>query len=130
MIVVDTSVWIDHLRDRSTPQVLAFRELVRRRERIATLGLVRMELLRGAHEDDRERLRQQLDACQYVEIDSEDFDAAADLYRAARTAGRLVRNSVDCLIAATCVRTAVPLLHADSDFDKLASVSDLRVLTH
>lgn len=133
MIVIDTSVWIDHLRGRSTSQVRAFRALVRGKERVATVGVVRMELLRGVHEDDRGVLLEQLDTCHFLDTDREDFDVAADLYRAARSAGISVRNSIDCLIAAsliaaTCVRAKVPLLHSDSDFDKLASVSDLRVV--
>jgi len=40
-----------------------------------------------------------------------------------------IRKTLDCLIAAPCVRTGAPLLHADSDFDRLASCSALRVFT-
>jgi predicted nucleic acid-binding protein len=35
----------------------------------------------------------------------------------------------DCLIAAPCVRTGVPLLHADADFDRLAACTPLRIWT-
>jgi predicted nucleic acid-binding protein len=37
-----------------------------------------------------------------------------------------IRKTLDCLIAAPCVRTGVPLLHADADFDRLATCTPLR----
>ena len=54
---------------------------------------------------------------------------AASLYRAARTQGVTIRKKLDCLIAAPCVRTGAPLLHADADFDRLAPCSPLRIFT-
>ena len=57
----------------------------------------------------------------------EDFALAADLYRTARSRGITIRKTVDCLIAAPCVRTGAPLLHADADFDRLASCTALRI---
>jgi predicted nucleic acid-binding protein len=38
-----------------------------------------------------------------------------------------IRKTLDCLIAAPCVRTGAPLLHADAAFDRLASCTDLRI---
>jgi predicted nucleic acid-binding protein len=59
----------------------------------------------------------------------EDFALAAALYRGARAAGVTIRNTLDCLIAAPCVRTGAPLLHDDADFDRLASCAPLPVFT-
>ena len=59
----------------------------------------------------------------------DDFALAADLYRTARGAGVAVRKTLDCLIAAPCVRTGAPLLHADADFDRLASCTPLRIFS-
>ena len=56
-----------------------------------------------------------------------DFALAASPYRTARREGATVRKTLDCLIAAPCVRTGAPLLHADSDFDSLASCTPLRI---
>jgi predicted nucleic acid-binding protein len=58
-----------------------------------------------------------------------DWEDAAKLYRSARSKGLTVRSTVDCLIAAVCVRTGSPVLALDRDFDALAQVSDL-VLEH
>ena len=57
----------------------------------------------------------------------DDFVLAAELYRAARKAGVTIRKTLDCLIAAPCVRTGAPLLHADADFDRLARCTSLRI---
>jgi predicted nucleic acid-binding protein len=60
---------------------------------------------------------------------SDDFVLAASLYRTDRAAGVTIRKTLDCLIAAPCVRTGAPLLHDDADFDRLASCTSLRVFT-
>ena len=58
---------------------------------------------------------------------SYDLALAASLYRTAKSQGVTVRNTLDCLIASPCIRAGAPLLHADSDFDRLASCSSLRI---
>ena len=129
MIVVDTSVWIDHLRDRSTPEVARLREFMNDGTLVALTGVVRMELLRGVHHDDYDQLLAALNEFPLIETEAADFDLAADLFRAARDAGATVRSSIDCLIAAPCIRTGTALLHADADFDRLAKISNLRVVS-
>ncbi|MBI4728668.1 MAG: PIN domain-containing protein [Acidobacteria bacterium] len=59
----------------------------------------------------------------------DDFALAASLYRQARRAGVTIRKTLDCLIAAPCVRAGAPLLHRDRDFDLLASCTALSVFT-
>ena len=54
------------------------------------------------------------------------FEQAVALYRAARRAGRTVRSSIDCLIAACAVRHDLTVLHLDRDFPALAAVSTLK----
>jgi predicted nucleic acid-binding protein len=128
VIVVDTSVWIDYLRCCDTPQVDRLQAFIADGIVLATTGVIRMELLCGASAAVFDELRASLDQHPVIATENADFDAAADLYRACRSAGAAVRSSVDCLIAAPCIRAGVPLLHADVDFDKLASVSELRVV--
>ena len=54
------------------------------------------------------------------------FEQAVELYRAARRAGKTVRSSVDCLIAASALRHDIAVLHVDRDYQDLALVSALR----
>jgi predicted nucleic acid-binding protein len=128
VIVVDTSVWIDYLRQNATPQADRLDAFLTDGIVIATTGVIRMELLRGAAPSVLEELRASLDEHPVLATEAIDFDVAADLFRTCRAQGSAVRSSIDCLIAAPCVRTGTPLLHADSDFDKLAAVCDLRVV--
>ncbi len=129
MIVVDTSVWIDVLNERDTPQAERCIELIEGGEPIALTDIVVTEVLQGLRSDREARLvKRYLRAFPILRLDGlDDFVLAADLYRAARRAGVTIRKTLDCLIAAPCVRTGAPLLHADTDFDQLAKCTPLRL---
>lgn len=129
MIVVDTSVWIDVLNDRDSPQALRCIDLVRGGEPVALTDIVFTEILQGLRSEREARLvERHLRAFPILHLDGlEDFALAAELYRRARRAGVTIRRTLDCLIAAPCVRTGAPILHADADFDRLAKCTPLRV---
>jgi predicted nucleic acid-binding protein len=93
-----------------------------------TTDVVVMEVLAGARDDDhRDRLRRLLARCEHLPVEGlDDFETAADLFRACRRGGETVRALTDCLIAAVALRTSVPVLHADRDFDVLAHHTGLR----
>lgn len=129
MIVVDTSVWIDVLNDVDTTQAEACVRLIETGEPVALTDVVFTEVLQGLRSEREARtVERHLRAFPVLELDGlGDFALAAQLYRTARRAGVTIRKTLDCLIAAPCVRTGAPLLHADSDFDLLAGCTALRV---
>jgi predicted nucleic acid-binding protein len=129
VIVVDTSVWVDVLNERGTPQAERCVELIESGEPIALTDIVVTEILQGLRSEREARvLERHLRSFPILRLDGlEDFVLAADLYRAARRAGVTIRKTLDCLIAAPCVRTGAPLLHADADFDQLAKCTPLRL---
>jgi predicted nucleic acid-binding protein len=129
VIVVDTSVWVDVLNDNSTPQAARCVELIEGGEPIALTDVILTEILQGLRSDREAQLvERHLSAFPILRLEGiEDFVLAASLYRTARRAGITIRKTLDCLIAAPCVRTNAPLLHADSDFDRLASCTPLRL---
>ena len=129
MIVVDTSVWIDVLNENPTPQAAGCVELIEGGEPVALTDVILTEVLQGLRSDREAQLvGQHLRAFPILRLEGlDDFVLAAELYRTARHAGVTVRKTLDCLIAAPCVRTNAPLLHADSDFDRLATCTPLRV---
>lgn len=129
MIVADSSVWIDHFRERPTPPVQALRRGLP--GGVALTDLVYCELLVGARDDvQAQRMVRTLQPLPVVtQLPLEDQVLAAKLRRDARAAETPVRGIVDCLIAAVCIRLDLPLLHDDRDFDRLAACSPLRVVT-
>jgi predicted nucleic acid-binding protein len=129
MIVVDTSVWIDVFNENATPQARRAVELIEDGEPVALTDVILTEILQGLRTEEEARLvESRLCAFPILRLDGvEDFVLAAELYRSARRAGVTVRKTLDCLIAAPCVRTGAPLLHNDADFDRLASCTPLRL---
>ena len=126
MILIDTSAWIEFLRDTGSPTCVRVDALLG--GDIATCDPVRMELLAGAR-DERHlgELRRLLAGAANVTAQPVDFESAAGLYRQCRSRGEIVRRMIDCLIAAIAIRTDCPILHSDVDFDALARHTALRI---
>ena len=128
MILVDTSVWIEHLRRTESRAHREFRELMTTDPgTIATCEPIAMELLAGPTDSFTfRRIEEQLGTLEDLTVDpAADFRAAAALARAVRRAGHTVRSTTDCLIAAIALRNDVPLWHCDEDYVRIAAVSVL-----
>lgn len=126
MILVDTSAWIEFLRDTGSPAAREVDHLLS--GELATCDPVRMELLAGARDDGHlQQLRGLLARTSNLNVGPADYETAAAFYRLGRRQGITVRRLIDCLIAAVAVREGVPVLHADADFDSLARCTALQV---
>lgn len=126
MYLVDTSVWVDFLRGRSTPQVGVLEVLLAGEELVGVTPTIIQELLQGADSPGRfEELRGYLAdlACYLPREPVESHVQAARLYQACRRAGRTPRSSNDCLIAQVAIEHSLVLLHDDRDFDVIAETS-------
>ena len=123
-VMVDSSVWINHLRGNLTQAVRQFRVLLQAQDRpVATADLIVLEVVRGArndrHASEIEQALSQFDCARLGGFD-EALRAAA-LHRKLRTSklpatGITVAKSVDLLIASWCIHERVTLLHDDADF--------------
>lgn len=126
MIVVDTSAWVEFLRNTGSAVCARVDHLLD--SDIAVCDPIRMEVLAGAREEAHlTSLRRLLARTSMIPTGPVDYDEAAALYRACRRDGETVRKLVDCLIAATTLRVGLQILHADADFDVLARHTPLRV---
>ena len=126
MILVDTSAWIEFLRDTGSTVCDLVDEMLARE--IAICDAVRMEVLAGARDESHLlSLRRLLARAAVIRTRATDYDDAAALYRRCRRQGETVRKLVDCLIAASAIRAGVPILHSDVDFEVLARHTELRV---
>lgn len=124
MILADSTVWIDLLRNRETMPVARLRKLLELGEAAAS-PVIAQEVLQGARNPQSfSKLRKYfmsiplLGAHRMVEL----HIAAAELYARARWRAITPRSPHDCLIAVTAIEDDVLLLHDDSDFEHLATV--------
>lgn len=123
MLLLDSSVWIDIHRARTTSatRYLETREEI---EEIATTGIIFQEVLQGIRlETEYEYMRQVLWSTLILQPrDLSTYEVAAQLQRAARAAGFTIRKPNDCLIAALALEHGALLVHNDRDFVHLAQV--------
>jgi predicted nucleic acid-binding protein len=123
MLLLDSSVWIDASRGRST-EATRFVQTRDAQEEIATAGIIVQEVLQGIREQSQfEQMRQVLWSALILEPrELSTYEVAAQLYRSARATGLTIRKPNDCLIAAMALEHGALLVHNDHDFVHLAQV--------
>jgi predicted nucleic acid-binding protein len=125
MYLVDTSVWIDFLRDRKVAHVAALSSLLEGDDIVGVAPIILQEILQGADSDSRfERWLEYFSDlfCYLPENLEATHVAAARLYLQCRRTGKTPRSSNDCLIATIALEHDLTLLHNDRDFDVIARV--------
>lgn len=131
MIVVDATVWIDHLKNRPTRQVGYLRDIVENNRSIILVGdLVLCEVLQGLSTE-REALAVETALRHFPVVALVTPDLAsksAAHYRRLRRHGLTVRKTIDMLIGTYCLEHRHTLLHSDRDFDHLERHLGLRVI--
>ena len=126
MILVDTSVWIEVLRDRTGRPRQAL-EAALDGDDVVLTRFQQLELLQGARDEGEWSLLQDyLDAQDYLENSPESWAAAARIFFDLRRIGKTVRSPIDCCIAQIAMQHDVLLLHRDRDFETIAAVRSLR----
>jgi predicted nucleic acid-binding protein len=130
VIVVDTSAWVELLRASGSPVHLRLQRALRDGEDICVTDVVLAEVLAGARDERRaEELRSTLLGFTLLPLEGLDaFERAAGLYRACHAAGETLRGFADCLVAVPAIAAGAPVLHADTDFGKLARHSGLELV--
>jgi len=117
MILVDSSVWIAHLRGHRT-SATAKLEAVASRERILIGDLILLEVLQGARDEAHAaRLERGLRRYALVSLlDGRLAPRAARNYRRLRELGITIRKTADVIIGTFCIEHRYALLHDDRDF--------------
>ena len=119
-VLVDSSVWINHLRGQTTPAVLRLRGWLQSAEHaLLAADLVALEVTRGCRTEREFRAVQAMFlSMECVTLGGLDASLrAAALYRRMRERGITVAKTVDLLIASWCIHEGVALLHDDVDFE-------------
>jgi predicted nucleic acid-binding protein len=127
-ILVDSSVWIDLLNDRTTPQTIMGRRLLSTRKALAVGDLALIEVLQGTRDDRDYRYKLAcLGSFDHVTItDRQIAVAATQHYRTLHSRGVMIRKTINTLIATRCIHDAIPLLYSDRDYDPFVQDLGLR----
>lgn len=122
MILIDTSVWIDHLNGHASVEAAQLTTLIEEQQRIVVPGIVLTEILAGLRsEADVERIADLFTAFDLApDLEEADYAEAARIYRVCRARGVTIRSTIDCLIAQMCLRRGYFLLARDRHFDAIA----------
>ena len=129
MVIVDSSVIIDALAGRRTPQTLWLNQQLPL-QRIGITSAIQMEVLQGIREDKLfEPTAQGLLLFEIFETGSSSLAvASAQNFRRLRKIGITIRSSIDCLIATFCIQADHQLLHNDRDYDAFEKHLGLQVI--
>lgn len=128
MILVDSSVWIAHLRGHRTPATAKL-EAAAGREPLLIGDLILLEVLQGARDEAR-AARIERGLRQYVLVPLLDVDLAcraARNYRTLRGLGITIRKTADIIIGTFCIEHRHSLLHDDRDFAPMEEYLGLMV---
>ncbi len=127
MTMVDSSVWIDYFRGKSTPQTNVLDYLLGN-ELLVVGDLILLEVLQGFNEGKQlQQADKLMRSMEVIELGGEDVALlAAQHFRTLRAKGITVRKTIDTLIATRCILDGLPLLFSDRDFDPFVAHLGLR----
>jgi predicted nucleic acid-binding protein len=126
MYLVDTSIWLDFFRNRSTQAVIQFEEILDHNLPFGITSVIYQEVLQGADSlKDFMKLQDYLATQKfYHPLDPIlSYEQAALRYFNCRRQGITIRGTIDCLIAQIAIEHNLRLLHSDRDFTQMATVN-------
>jgi len=130
VILVDTSVLVDFLRNRQTSQTVLFDDLLDKKVPWGINEYIYQEILQGSRDEvEFEKLKEYLETIPFyfLKFGRTSFEQAALINVRCRKSGVTVRSTIDLLIVETAIENDVSLLHSDSDFDNIGRIiRDLR----
>jgi len=117
VILVDSSVWIAHLRGHQT-SATARLEAAASREPLLIGDLILLEVLQGARDEiHAARIERGLRRYAIVPLlDANLAPRAARNYRTLRELGITIRKTADVIVGTFCIENHHSLLHDDRDF--------------
>ena len=123
-IIIDTCVWSLALRRNTVqgnPYIKELRNLIEE-IRAQLLGPIRQELLSGIKSKKQfDTLKLHLEAFTDIELETKDYELAAEYFNAARKKG-IQGSNTDFLICAISSRRKMPILTTDKDFANFQSI--------
>ncbi len=125
MYLVDTSIWIDFLRQRETESVGFLEQLLENPLACGITDQIYLEVLQGARDESSfDKLQHYFSGQRFYAFENsrQSHAEAARIYLQCRKAGITIRSSIDCLIAQCAKEHELILLHNDRDYLAMAKV--------
>jgi predicted nucleic acid-binding protein len=129
VILVDSSVWIDHFRNVESDPVRRLRRLIRE-EPLLIGDLILCEILQRFNSEAQARLVQRsFSRFEAVALSDPGLAViAAANYRFLRRQGITIRKTIDVIIGTFCIERGHALLHSDRDFEPMERFLGLRTV--
>lgn len=124
MVLIDTSVLVNYLKNVEDEYSKALNILIENHYPIGINNYIYLEILQGAKsQKEYEIQKQYLSQFHFYELnDKSSYEKAALMNVKCRTKGITIRSTIDLLIAQTAIDNDVMLLANDSDFLNIAKI--------
>ena len=125
MILVDTSVLINYLKDQKNEAVKQFEYILEKSLPYGINTFIYQEILQGAKTNKEYNLLKEYFETiplYHLKYDKESYEQAALINIRCRENGITIRSMIDLLIAETAIENDLYLLHGDNDFINIAKV--------
>lgn len=132
MYLIDTSVWVDYLRDKDNMPVKTLNWILDNQIPFGITGLIYQEILQGAlTAADAEKFQIYFGTQRFFHPEDEilSYQHAAKIYFDCRRQGITIRSTIDCLIAQIAIENNLILLHNDVDFIQIHKIASKLRLT-
>ena len=131
MVLVDTSVLIDFLRNRSNRKTELLDDILARGFPWGINEFIYQEILQGSKsEKEFASLKEYFETVPqyFLRYGTVSFENAAMINVRCRISGVTVRSTIDLLIAETAIENDIALLHNDNDYDNIKRIiPELRI---
>ena len=125
MILVDTSVLINYLKDQKTKAVEQFEYILDKGLTYGINTFIYQEILQGAKTDKEYNLLKEYFETiplYYLKYGKESHEQAALINIRCRQKGITIRSTIDLLIVETAIENNLYLLHDDNGFINMAKI--------
>lgn len=126
MYLIDTSVWIDYLRDKENIATKLCASILDKKTPFGITSIIYQEILQGAASSESFTQLQNYFKSQrffHPQHSIETYQSAATIYFLCRRKGFTIRSTIDCLIAQIAIEHNLILLHHDKDFEKIKHIA-------
>lgn len=124
-VLVDSSVWVDYYQPTGRPAVQAAVKQAVAQDRVGTMAMIAIEVLRGAlTSESYEALHTDLAALHWLDVTRAVAWRGAKIGFGLDRAGKRVPTT-DLVIAAAAIEHGYALWHNDAHFDVIAENSEL-----